>query len=124
MAELVHQIVEASKVGPLFIGGPADRWAGCAYDDGEGGVVWIDIGLWLQDMVSSHPMHLMGVPIIGWGDHWLCEKRSGEYVPVYLAPRWHRQVDQAWREWRTKPEGWRETIGLNFCRSVAPRVRV
>jgi hypothetical protein len=120
--ELVQQIVAASRAGPLFIGGCADRWAGCAYDDDGGGGVWIDLGLWLQDMVSSHPMHLMGVPIIGWDDHWLCEKPSGDYVPVYLAPRWHRQVDRAWREWRTMPEGWRAT-GLHFCRSIAPRAR-
>ena len=119
MRELVQEIIEASKGGPLFIGGLARRWAGCAYDDGRGGVVWVELGLWLQDQVSHHPMHAMGVPVAGWGDHWMCGKPD-EYEPVFLAPPWHPQVEFAWQEFRTLPPGWREDRGLDICRSIAP----
>ena len=104
MQELVEQIVNASKRGPLFVAGRAERWAGCAYDDGAGGVVWVELGLWLQDMVSNHPMHEAGRPVDGCDGRWVCDLQ-GECVPLYAAPRWHRDVDHATREWSTMPAG-------------------
>ncbi|WP_157505619.1 hypothetical protein [Geminicoccus roseus] len=121
MRDLVQEIVEASKKGPLYMNGSAQRWAGPAYDDGEGGVVWIDLGLWNEDMVSNHPMHWLGRPVAGWGDHWVCQRLS-EYAPAFLAPRWHHQIDRAWQIWRTMPAGWRAT-GLRHCQSISPRAR-
>jgi hypothetical protein len=65
--QLVDEVVQVSREGPLLItwtgsNAPAQRYADCMFDDGQGGLVFLDHGLWEHEIVSWHPMHALPAP--------------------------------------------------------------
>ncbi len=123
MPEVTDQLITASRQGVLWAGFPASRWVGAVYQDGEGGVVWVENGLWLAEIVPHHPAHQLPAPTVTVDDEavFVLGPDEADTQCIFKPQDWQDDVGEALATWKTMPEGWREGRGLEIARTIAPK---